>query len=91
MNNLQGFSAGLEEVYKRKEAERLAWQDEIGEPKVFIPDSDEELKKAGFGIGLWKVDGGVITVRRMANGYHPETLILYTEEVIKTLCTVLDN
>lgn len=64
----------LDDALKRSGEERRmateSFNKSIREPDKFIEDEDEELAKKGFGVGFWRVPGGLLIMRRWANGYH---------------------
>lgn len=93
-NDLGDFSGLLREMHERKEAERLEWEREMGPPDVFVPSDDIH---SGHGLGYWGVScqSGDVTVRevwqvrRYSNGFHPNTMVKYPEELILLLYSLL--
>jgi hypothetical protein len=87
VNILGDISDGIRKEAARQEDERKKWEETFGEPNLFIPDSDEEMREKGFGIGFWILSdlNYILSVPRMANGYHPKGAIRYDKSLIEML------
>jgi len=91
--NMNVFGDTLAEQAAKNEGQRSQWEQEVGDPVVFIfiPADDMELAAKGFGTGFWKVPNGVLAVSRYANGYEPNHSTMYTNELIDTLVKVREG
>ena len=85
MNNLRKFSNAVKEASEAREKDRKQWEKELGNPVYFEPDP--EIK--GHGYGYWRHDKGVLKVRKMSNGYSPNSATLILSEEIEKLYSIL--
>jgi hypothetical protein len=85
MSDLSGWSRSIEAIGKRKEEERVEFNKNLGEPAVFVPDSEDSR----FGVGYWRAhNGGVFTYRKYITGYDPYSRVEYPDALIDILVKV---
>lgn len=56
----------------------------LGEPIEFEPDLDNE----GHGVGFFKGPNGVFSVRKYSNGYHPNSVVQFSDDFINRLVRI---
>lgn len=83
--NGDNWLGAIAKAGERQRQEHAALQEKLGEPDFFLPDDHADPR---FGTGFWRVNGGVATYRKFANGYSPESRMEYTNEFIGILVMV---
>lgn len=72
---------------RKKEIEEF--NKEIGEPdSKIVLEVEEEYGITTFGAieyGFWNTDRGVVKLRKYKNGYHPESMVLISDEEIEAI------
>lgn len=79
---LSNMSDALKEQSDRRDAERAEFNKRLGEPDFFQPHDQEDPR---FGLGYWRIKGGVVSYAKYANGYDPRTRHEYVDSFIKLL------
>lgn len=91
MSNLKKFSQAIAFAAAHREQERQAHSDVLRETGAlnFVHDEDPELRKMGFGVGWFLIEGRVLAYRHMANGYEMHPMINLDAEFVKELAKKL--
>lgn len=81
----------IKESGERRRKMLIDYNSKLREPDLFIPDEDAEMYAKGFGIGYWRVKGGIFSMRRMANGFHPEQSQMFSNNYVMMLHGLLQR
>ena len=87
--DLDAFSKGIKKQSDRREAERVKFNELLGEPQHFIPFKDGLV---GHGFGFFKINADTIhCYRKYSNGYERYPTQIFDRQLIEVLAKLFEK